>query len=181
MPEPQQCQIRAASANYTTAPGNARSLTHWARPGIEPTTSWFLVGFVSAAPGQEFLPYPFQYGHFLSQPLCRSHSTSFWISLRENRSMCTCIFIESMRGRTFMSLLSPSWTFPYLTVCNYILKETYQLITMYRRSLIRILIQTSEPKEIIRYWEKCKHLLAMQWYWGISGFLLCDSSTLIIL
>ena len=26
------------------------SLTHWARPGIEPTTSWFLVGFVSAVP-----------------------------------------------------------------------------------------------------------------------------------
>ena len=46
-PEPQQCGIRAASATYTTAPGNARSLTHWARAGIEPTTSWFLVGFVN--------------------------------------------------------------------------------------------------------------------------------------
>jgi len=31
------------SANYTTAYGNAGSLTHWARPGIEPATSWFLV------------------------------------------------------------------------------------------------------------------------------------------
>ena len=27
--------------------GKARSLTHWARPGIEPTTSRFLVGFVN--------------------------------------------------------------------------------------------------------------------------------------
>ena len=36
--------------DYTTAHGNARSLTHGARSGIEPTTSWFLVGFVSAAP-----------------------------------------------------------------------------------------------------------------------------------
>ena len=35
--------IRAASATYTTAHGNAVSLTHWARPEIEPTTSWFLV------------------------------------------------------------------------------------------------------------------------------------------
>ena len=26
--------------------GNARSLTHWARPGIEPATSWILVRFV---------------------------------------------------------------------------------------------------------------------------------------
>ena len=27
----------------TTAHSNARSLTHWARPGIEPTSSWMLV------------------------------------------------------------------------------------------------------------------------------------------
>ena len=33
-------QIRAASATYTTAHGNAGSLTHWAKPGIKPTTSW---------------------------------------------------------------------------------------------------------------------------------------------
>ena len=49
-------QIRAASANYTTAHGKAPgSLTHGARPGIEPKTSWFLVGFVSAAPLWELL------------------------------------------------------------------------------------------------------------------------------
>ena len=29
------------------------SLTHWARPGIEPATSWSLVSFVSAAPRWE--------------------------------------------------------------------------------------------------------------------------------
>ena len=32
---------------YSTAHGNAGSLTHWARPGIEPATSWFLVGFIN--------------------------------------------------------------------------------------------------------------------------------------
>ena len=37
----------AASATHTTAHGNAGSLTHWARPGIEPAVSWFLVGFVN--------------------------------------------------------------------------------------------------------------------------------------
>ena len=31
---------------YTTAHCNARSLTHWARPGIKPESSWILVGFV---------------------------------------------------------------------------------------------------------------------------------------
>ena len=34
---------------------NAGSLTHGARPGIEPSTSWFLVGFVSTVPRWELL------------------------------------------------------------------------------------------------------------------------------
>ena len=44
-PQPQQHGIWASSGTYTTAHGNARSVTHWVRPGIRPTTSWFLVGF----------------------------------------------------------------------------------------------------------------------------------------
>ena len=47
-------RIWAASVTYTTAHNNAGSLTHWARPGIEPASSWILVGFFSAAPQQEF-------------------------------------------------------------------------------------------------------------------------------
>ena len=34
------------SVTYTIAHGNARSLTYWARPGIEPTASWILVMFL---------------------------------------------------------------------------------------------------------------------------------------
>ena len=45
--QPQQRWIWAASVTYLTAHGNARSLTHWTRSGIEPPTSWFLVGFVN--------------------------------------------------------------------------------------------------------------------------------------
>ena len=45
MPQPQQHQIQAASVTNTTAHGYAGSSTHWARPGIEPSTSWFLIGF----------------------------------------------------------------------------------------------------------------------------------------
>ena len=52
-PQPQQCHIWAASATYTTTHGNARSLIHWARSGIEPSSSWILVRFVSTAPQQE--------------------------------------------------------------------------------------------------------------------------------
>ena len=46
-PQPQQCEIQATSVTYTTAQGYARSFTHWVRPGIEPTSSWMLVGFLN--------------------------------------------------------------------------------------------------------------------------------------
>ena len=57
----QQCRIRAVPANYTTAHGNAGSFTHWARPGIEPTSSWTLAGFLTCwammgTPGYCFSP-----------------------------------------------------------------------------------------------------------------------------
>ena len=44
---PQQHGIRATSVTYTTVHGDARSLTHWVRPWIEPASSWILVGFVN--------------------------------------------------------------------------------------------------------------------------------------
>ena len=39
IPQPQQCQIWATSAIYTTASCNTTFLTHWGRPGIESTPS----------------------------------------------------------------------------------------------------------------------------------------------
>ena len=39
MPESQQHQTLAASATYAAARGKARSLTHWARTGMELTSS----------------------------------------------------------------------------------------------------------------------------------------------
>ena len=53
MPQPQQHRIQASSVTYTTAQGNAKSLTHWARPRIRPMSSWMLVKFISTAPHQE--------------------------------------------------------------------------------------------------------------------------------
>ena len=46
-PQPQQHGIRAASETYTPAYGNARSFTHWGRPGIKPASSWMLVRFIN--------------------------------------------------------------------------------------------------------------------------------------
>ena len=54
-PQPQQRQIRASSATYSTAHGIARSLTHGARPGMEPSTSWFLVRLISSVPQWKLL------------------------------------------------------------------------------------------------------------------------------
>ena len=49
--------LASATVTATSDPahGNARSLTHGVRPGIERTTSWFLVGLISAVPQQELL------------------------------------------------------------------------------------------------------------------------------
>ena len=49
-PQPQQLGIWATSATYSTAHGNTRSLTHWARPRIRPESSWILVWFISTEP-----------------------------------------------------------------------------------------------------------------------------------
>ena len=45
--------IGAVATGLHQSHGNSRSPTHWVRPGIKPTTSWFLDGFISAAPQQE--------------------------------------------------------------------------------------------------------------------------------
>ena len=41
--------------NSSTAHGNTGSLTHWARPGMEPASSWMLVGFIIVEPQGELL------------------------------------------------------------------------------------------------------------------------------
>jgi len=53
MPQARPCLIWADSAIYTTAHSNARSLTHWARPGIKPPSSWILVRLITAEPQRE--------------------------------------------------------------------------------------------------------------------------------
>ena len=63
MPQPQQLEIRAMSVTYTIANSNTESLTHWARPGVEPSTSWLLVRFVSAVPQWKFQVFQNSYFH----------------------------------------------------------------------------------------------------------------------
>ena len=73
-PQPQQRCIRALSATYTTAHGNAGSLTHGARPGMEPASSRIPVGFLTrrATMGTPMTPFstyfPTDIGAVNSQP-----------------------------------------------------------------------------------------------------------------
>ena len=47
------CQIGVMSETYTAVHGNARSLIHWARPGIKPVSSSMLVRFITVESQQE--------------------------------------------------------------------------------------------------------------------------------
>ena len=46
---PRRCGlvVQVSSETYATACSNAGSLTHWARPGIKPASSWILVRFLT--------------------------------------------------------------------------------------------------------------------------------------
>ena len=75
------------SSVHTTAHSNAGSPTHWARPGIEPASSWILVGFISTVPQWE-LPSYFLYGcHNAATPwksratVCGNHGCAIQLPL----------------------------------------------------------------------------------------------------
>jgi len=62
--------IPSESATYTTAQANGGDgSAHWARPGMEPVSSWILVRFVSAAQWQELIRYFFNNSYTPYQPL----------------------------------------------------------------------------------------------------------------
>ena len=88
------------SVNYTRAPGNAGYLTHRSRPGIEPSMSRFLVGFISATPQQEFCILPLKQTFCLSkfERHCSSHHSD----------LCSVVtFPESSSLTIFYKILSP--------------------------------------------------------------------------
>ena len=58
-------QIRASAAGLCHSHSNARSLSHQARPGIEPASSWMLLRFVSVEPQQELPSFNFLINIFL--------------------------------------------------------------------------------------------------------------------
>ena len=92
--QPQQHQIQAESATYATAHGNTGSLSHWARPGIKPTSSWILVGFLTpwATTGIPSLR------QFLKILILWALSQPYWTRLSLGRTW-TPLFFESQHNR----------------------------------------------------------------------------------
>ena len=78
---------------------------HCSRKSWELEFSSQLCGSVLAVGFIARVCYQFWYKSFLSHPMCRSHSANFWISLRENCSMCGCVFGASMGGGILRSFL----------------------------------------------------------------------------
>ena len=72
--------IRAAAACLRRCYSNARYLTYWARPGVEPESSWILVGFISAEPQWELLGILFFYG--------------LWVMSHTEKSSLSCLLLK---------------------------------------------------------------------------------------
>ena len=87
-------QIRSTAADlhhsHSNA-GNVGSLTHWPRPDIEPTTSWFLVGFVSAVSQWELLCNFFT--QLISTLVFRSFFRLVLVFPWEAICVCVCVYV----------------------------------------------------------------------------------------
>ena len=74
-PQPQQCRTPATSVTCTTAHSNSWYLTHRVRPGMEPISSWILVGLVTTETQQE-LPKTHFCSHLYSETINRNYKLS---------------------------------------------------------------------------------------------------------
>ena len=101
---PQQCGIHMLSVTYTTARGNADSLTHWVRPGTDPASSRILVGFVT---------------HGATMGTLKYHIVLICISLmiqNEHHLMCllvhfTCSLVKLLFTSIFCPVFLNCWPF----------------------------------------------------------------------
>ena len=86
-PQPQQRGIWAASETYTRAHGNDGYLT--ARSGIEPASSWILVGFVTTEPQQEL-----HIALFLDLGAGSVNECTLWYSSSSLLGVVHCVFVH---------------------------------------------------------------------------------------
>ena len=93
------------SATYTTANGDARSLTNWVRSGIEPASSWSLVRFISVEPWRK-LPLPLWFWLLEVSPTSR---------ITNYLSFCDWLISFSIKSSRFIHVvvLSVFYKYPY--------------------------------------------------------------------
>ena len=122
MPQPQQHPIQATSVTYTTVHGNTRSLTHWVRPGVEPKSSWMLVGFITTEPQQNS---HLSSCHHLLTPTCPIVNSDFTSSGKVYLPLCLanlgCLLHHFLYHNflvTHLSSVSPTCPQPRTTYPN---------------------------------------------------------------
>jgi len=91
--------IRAIAASIHHSHSNAESLTHWARPGIEPASSWMIVRFISLNHNGN------------SKILLWFMSTSVW-PMFSSRSF-------TLSGLTLRFLINFEFIFTYVRKCSF--------------------------------------------------------------
>ena len=79
---------RICHLNYSTAHGNAGSLTHWAKPGIKPASSWILVRLISAVPQWEIPLWVFLDQKISRRKICRCSGK--WWTMLSSRAFLHC-------------------------------------------------------------------------------------------
>ena len=107
---------------YTTAHGNVGSLTHWARPAIEPISSWIQIGFLTTVPRRELptfftswypeMIYANHWNYFVRSQILSKCSNSPW-HLLTKMSMCKAQRSLSSMVREHPQGLPAHWS-PFL-------------------------------------------------------------------
>ena len=109
------CRIPAESVTYNTVRSRAGSLTYWARPGIEPTSSWILIEFLTHwAPPGIALPSLTTLSKTVLRLYLSHHPISFIALTTINNYLCLSFYLafflfdnlNSLRAGTLLSCLS---------------------------------------------------------------------------
>ena len=146
---------------YTTAHSNTGSLTHQVRPGIEPASSWLLVGFVTTEPQQELLFAHFKLGYlsfyYWVGSCFYSLDTSPLSDIRLQRTFPVLWFVSlswwcSWKHRRFLILMM-------LINFIYFFSYCFVLLILYLRD--HYLIQGPRPK-IYAYVFSSKNLIVFR-------------------
>ena len=95
--------IGATTASLHHSHRNARSLTHWARPVIEPVSSWILIRFVSTAPLWEVQQTFFEFHYYAgTHQFTKNMYSKLILRWMEGKHTYMNTYNKDMHGRLIM-------------------------------------------------------------------------------